>query len=249
MEEEVAWVGDTLPLDDVDSADIDLAGRFAEFVDRVDRAVRGLSATRTMPAWARLIDELVRSLGEGDHPWQEMQLRRELDELAESATNVDVDLALPDVTALLRGRLAGRPTRASFRTGTLTVCTLVPMRSVPHRVICLLGMDDGTFPRQGVADGDDVLAREPRSGERDVRSEDRQLFLDAICAAREHLVITYTGANPRTGAEMPPCVPLSELLDAIDATAVAPGGGRAREAVVVHHRHRRLEPHLPRLER
>jgi len=243
MEEGVAWVGDTLPLDDVDSADIDLAGRFAEFVDRVDQAVRGLSATRTMPAWARLIDELVRSLGEGDHTWQEMQLRRELDELAESATNVDVDLALPDVTALLRGRLAGRPTRASFRTGTLTVCTLVPMRSVPHRVICLLGMDDGTFPRQGVADGDDVLAREPRSGERDVRSEDRQLFLDAICAAREHLVITYTGANPRTGAEMPPCVPLSELLDAIDATAVAPGGGRAREAVVVHHP---LQPFDPR---
>ena len=58
-------------------------------------------------------------------------------------------------------RLAGRPTRANFRTGTLTVCTMVPMRSVPHRVVCLLGLDDGVFPRAGAVDGDDVLARDP----------------------------------------------------------------------------------------
>ena len=77
------------------------------------------------------------------------------------------------------GHLAGRPTRANFRTGTLTVCTMVPMRSVPHRVVCLVGLDDGVFPRLGVVDGDDVLARDPMTGERDIRSEDRQLLLDA----------------------------------------------------------------------
>ena len=235
MEDDDAWVGDTLPLDDVDSGDIDLAGRFAELFDRVDDAVRTLGEKRPVPDWARTLDELVRRLGEAAEAWQTMQLRRELDEVAESAADGDVELGLADVTALLRTRLAGRPTRASFRTGTLTVCTLVPMRSVPHRVVCLLGMDDGAFPRQGVADGDDVLAREPRTGERDVRSEDRQLFLDAICAAQEHLVIAYTGADPRSGAEVPPCVPLGELLDAVDATAVAPGGGLARDHVVVRH--------------
>ena len=235
MEDDAAWVGETLPLDDVDSGDIDLAGRFAELFDRVDDAVRTLGEKRPVRDWARTLDELVRSLGEAAEAWQTMQLRRELDEVADSAAGIDVELGLADVTALLRSRLAGRPTRASFRTGTLTVCTLVPMRSVPHRVVCLLGMDDGAFPRQGVADGDDILAREPRSGERDVRSEDRQLFLDAICAAQEHLVIAYTGADPRSGAEVPPCVPLGELLDAVDATAVAPGGGPAREHVVVRH--------------
>ena len=60
------------------------------------------------------------------------------------------------------------------------MCTLVPMRSVPHRVVCLLGLDDGVFPRQSIRDGDDVLARDPWVGERDPRSEDRQLLLDAI---------------------------------------------------------------------
>ncbi len=51
---------------------------------------------------------------------------------------------------MLASRLGGRPTRANFRTGTLTVCTMVPMRSVPHRVVCLVGLDDGLFPRTGL---------------------------------------------------------------------------------------------------
>jgi exodeoxyribonuclease V gamma subunit len=233
-------------VDDVDSSDIDLVGRFAEFVDRVDHAVRELDAKRTVPQWCNLLGELVENLGGADQPWQSMQLRNELDAVAETATDTtgtDVELGLADVTALLQARLAGRPTRASFRTGTLTVCTLVPMRSVPHRVVCLLGMDDGAFPRQGIADGDDVLARHPRSGERDARSEDRQLFLDAVCAAQEHLIITYTGADPRTGAEVPPCVPLGELLDTVAATATAPDGGPASDHVVVRHP---LQPFDPR---
>ena len=125
-------------------------------------------------------------------------------------------------------RLAGQPTRANFRTGTLTVCTMVPMRSVPHRVVCLLGLDDGVFPRAPAVDGDDVLARTPLTGERDLRSEDRQLLLDAILATRERLVVTYSGANETTGQRRPPAVPLGELLDALDDTAG--GGARPRAA-------------------
>ena len=108
---------------------------------------------------------------------------------------------------------------------------MVPMRSVPHRVVCLVGLDDGVFPRTSSADGDDVLARHPLTGERDVRSEDRQLFLDAILAARETLVVTYTGANEHTGAVRPPAVPLGELLDALDVTAAQP----VRDHVLVKH--------------
>ncbi len=235
MQDDQAWVDQAVPLDDVDSGDIELVGRFAEFVDRTEHAVDQLAQHHDVRKWTTLLDELVLALGEGDQPWQAIQLRRELDELAESAVDQAVSLGLADITALLQSLLAGRPSRASFRTGTLTVCTLVPMRSVPHRVVCLVGMDDGAFPRQGIADGDDVLARAPRTGERDVRSEDRQLFLDAICAAEEHLVIAYTGADPRTGAPVPPCVPLGELLDAVDASEVGADGEKARDRIVVHH--------------
>jgi exodeoxyribonuclease V gamma subunit len=108
------------------------------------------------------------------------------------------------------------------------------MRSVPHRVVCLLGLDDGVFPRVGVTDGDDVLARRPLTGERNPRSEDRQLLLDAVLAATDTLVITYTGANEFTGQARPPAVPVGELLDTLDLTATAPDGP-VRDRVTVAH--------------
>ncbi|MHA3703473.1 exodeoxyribonuclease V subunit gamma [Jatrophihabitans sp. YIM 134969] len=241
MEDSGGHLDTVVPVDDVDSGDIDLVGRFAEFVDRVDAAVRAVSGRATVPAWAETLTGIVTDLGEGDAVWQAAQVQRELDQIAEGAVGSgadSVELGRADIVAMLGQRLAGRPTRSSFRTGTLTVCTLVPMRAVPHRVVVLLGMDDTAFPRRGTPDGDDLLARDPRSGERDPRSEDRQLFLDAIGAATDHLVVVYTGHDPRTGAVVPPCVPVGELLDALDATVQ---GGAA--AVVRAHA---LQPFDPR---
>ncbi len=143
-------------------------------------------------------------------------------------------LSLAELRTLLGQRLAGRPSRANFRTGNLTVCTLVPMRSVPHRVVCLLGLDDGAFPRHGAPDGDDLVARAPQLGDHDVRHEDRQLLLDALLAAGDHLVVTYSGHDERTTTPRPPAVPIGELLDVIDATARTVSG-RASEQVVVDH--------------
>jgi exodeoxyribonuclease V gamma subunit len=228
--------GGVVPLDDVDSSDIDLAGRFAEMVDRLAAAQLLMSAKNTAIVWMTGLADAVLALAAAapDAAWQEMQLRSELADVAEAAAGSQSVLGLADVRALLEGALAGRPTRASFRTGTLTVCTLVPMRSVPHRVVCLLGLDDGVFPRQSIHDGDDILARDPWVGERDPRSEDRQLLLDAICAAEDHLGITYSGADERTGGPVPPAVPLGELLDALDRTASA-GEVRVRDMVTTHH--------------
>ena len=238
-------VGEALPVDDVSSGDIDLAGRFAEYVDRLRVFVEAAAAATTVGQWVRALAGGVGGLtavGARDL-WQQAQFDRELarivDSAGDGAADADGDgatgLLLADVRQLLAHRLGGRPTRANFRTGTLTVCTMVPMRSVPHRVVCLLGLDDGVFPRTSAVDGDDVLARRPLTGERDVRSEDRQLFLDAIMAATETLVVTYTGANEHTGAERPPAVPLGELLDALDTTATTGDDRAVRDHVVVHH--------------
>ncbi len=229
-----AWVDTTLPLDDVGSTRIELAGRFAEYVERVRTATDRLDGSHPLTEWVDALggalDRLTR-VGRDDG-WQVGQARRELaGVLTDATTLAHTALRLPDVRALLASHLAGRPTRANFRTGTLTVCTMVPMRSVPHRVVCLLGLDDGIFPRSGLPDGDDVLARRPVTGERDVRSEDRQLLLDAILAATGSLVVTYTGADEHSGQRRPPAVPLGELLDALDRTTEAP----VRDQVVVAH--------------
>ena len=229
-----AWIHSTLPLDDVSSNRVQLAGQLAEFVSRLQGVVDSLTGARPLREWLAALTEGITSLGRIDDSdlWQTSQMQREFAQvLANAGPRADTLLRLPDVRALLDRHLSGRPTRANFRTGTLTVCTMVPMRSVPHRVVCLVGLDDGVFPRLGVVDGDDVLARNPMTGERDIRSEDRQLLLDAVGAATEKLVITYTGANEYSGQPRPPAVPLAELLDALDVTTP----DKIRERVVVEH--------------
>jgi exodeoxyribonuclease V gamma subunit len=233
-----AWLDRALPLDDVGSAQVDLVGRLTEYVDRLRAATDRLTGTHPLEHWLTALDDGVASLTSvpASEGWQAGQVQRELGRVRRAAADLGgVDLRLPDVRALLSDRLAGRPTRANFRTGTLTVCTMVPMRSVPHRVVCLLGLDDGVFPRQGSVDGDDVLARDPLTGERDARSEDRQLLLDAILAATQTLVVTYTGANEFSGRPRPPAVPLGEVLDALDLTASTGDDRSVSEAVTVRH--------------
>jgi exodeoxyribonuclease V gamma subunit len=229
-----AWIESTLPLDDVGSNRVELAGRLAEFVGRLQDVVGALGGTRPLRDWLSTMAEGIRLITrvEDADAWQVSQLEREFnDVIARAGDRAGTPLRLSDVAQLLHRHLAGRPTRANFRTGTLTVCTMVPMRSVPHRVVCLVGLDDEVFPRIGMVDGDDALARRPMTGERDVRSEDRQLLLDAVCAATETLVITYTGANEYSGQPRPPAVPLAELLDALDATTT----GKVRDRILVRH--------------
>lgn len=219
-EDSHAWLGATLPLDDVSSNRVELAGRFAEFVARLHTTVTSLSGARPLDQWLTALSTGIEALATDSEDWPRSQMLREFAEILAQAD--PVSLRLSDIRALLDRHLAGRPTRANFRTGTLTVCTMVPMRSVPHRVVCLVGLDDGVFPRLGAVDGDDALARDPMTGERDIRSEDRQLLLDAIGAATETLVLTYTGANEYSGQARPPAVPLAELLDTLDITTSHP---------------------------
>lgn len=234
-----------LPLDDVDSRSIDLAGRLAELIARLGDAVIALAQPKPLTQWAGAIAEAADSLT-ATAPrdgWQRAELQRVLDEIvAEADQDAHRELAPAEVRAYLFERLQGRPTRANFRTGHLTVCTLMPMRSVPHRIVCLLGLDDAAFPRKAPRDGDDLMLDEPQIGERDPRSEDRQLLLDALLAATERLIVTYTGNDERTNMPRAPAVPVGELLDAIDAT-VRWQPGPARTQVLIRHP---LQPFDPR---
>lgn len=234
-------VGGRLPLDDVDSGDIDLAGRLAELVDRLATIVTHCCEERPVADWVALLGEatdLLLAPPPAD-AWQRVQVDLLLrDVLAESSTagrSNDRPLSLAEVRSLLAVRLAGMPTRADFRTGAITMCTLVPMRAVPHRVVCILGLDDGVFPRASRTDGDDLLQRVPLVGDRDPRTEDRQLLLDAVLAAEESLVITYTGHDERTNERRAPSVPLIELLEVLDRTAVAADGTPAGQWARTHH--------------
>lgn len=217
-ESELAWLGTALPLDGVDSSDVDLAGRFTEFLDRFEATLVGLRGPHTAQTWSERLETalgLLTEVGPSDG-WQQNQAGRFLAELIESASNAQ--LTLPDLRSVLVEQFRARPTRSNFRTGEITVATLVPMRFVPHRVVAVIGLDDDAFPRVAHVDGDDIMAVNPCLGERDPRSEDRQLLLDALMSAVDHLLLFYTGADPVTGAHRPPPAPLADIIDTLEAT-------------------------------
>jgi exodeoxyribonuclease V gamma subunit len=239
-ESEERFIGTALPMDDVDSSDVDLIGRLAECVDRIRTITDSFAVPKSLPAWCEDLKraiELLTLVTPADS-WQVAHAYAQISALAPAASDPGeqpVELGLAEVSALLADAFRGRASRANFRTGTLTICTMLPMRSVPHRVVCVLGVDDGVFPRHAQLDGDDILALDPWIGDRDPRSEDRQLLLDAIMAAQDHLLIIYAGLDPRTGARRPPAVPIGELLDCLDLTARTESGLPVRHVITTEH--------------
>lgn len=212
------WLGDAVPLGEVAGSDVELAGRFAEYLERLGAAVTRLGGPHPGECRsAALLDALddLAEVGEAQ-AWQRSDAARRITSALGAAG--DAALRLPDVRDALAEAVRPRATRTNFRTGEITVAALMPMRFVPHRVVAILGLDDGAFPRAGQLSGDDILAVDPWVGERDPRSEDRQLFLDAIMAATDHLLLFYTGADPVTGQLRPPVAPLADLLDTAAAT-------------------------------
>jgi len=109
---------------------------------------------------------------------------------------------------------AEHPGRALLAAG-VTVAALQPMRSIPFRVIALVGMADGVIPRRVAPPGFDLVARRRREGDRDARLDDRQVMLETVMAASQALLICWPGVDPASGHELPPSVLVSELLDAM----------------------------------
>jgi exodeoxyribonuclease V gamma subunit len=106
-----------------------------------------------------------------------------------------------------------------FRAGGVTFCTLMPMRAVPFEVVCLLGMNDGDYPRSGARSDFDLmgLPGQRRPGDRSRRDDDRQLMLEALLSARRVLYVSWVGRSVRDNSLQPPSVLVSQLRDFLQA--------------------------------
>ena len=240
-----AGIGSAAPLDDVPNSDIDLAARLLEIFEILTnawRAVRSQNAEHphlapgvfTAQQWQDWLRTYTLQLAQVpvEQQWQQTQFEREIANLAPGEAQSSA-LRLTDVRVLLESTWAPRPSRANFRNGAISVCTMTPMRSVPHKAVVMLGLDDGVLPRTQVADGDDLLARAPRVGERDIRSEDQQVVLDALMAASDYFIAFYSGFDERSGASRPPCVPLQEVIAAASRTGAGPESAQTSAPVSV----------------
>lgn len=230
-DEDERMLGDVVPYDAIeDSGDLDLLDRFTRFLDVVDDLV-DLERPRSLVEWAETLADLldVATGPAGGLPWQEDDARDEhrrhrervdrvLSTLDRAHDALGRDVEVRALGRWLRSALDRAGTSpAGHGTGAVTVAELVPLRAIPFRVVCLLGMDTGSFPRGDTPPGHDLAAQDPRPGDRDRRAEDRALFLDAVHAARDALVVCYAGRDPVSGRQQPPAIPVAELRDAVEA--------------------------------
>ena len=221
----VRTFGGLLPFDDIEGQASQLAGRLAEFCETLFAYERRLSAPRTLPEWrdelSALLDAMVHL--DDDIAWAHEQIRRILTEAADAADAVGLEETLPlaAIRNLMRSALTEGRSSYGFLTGAMTFCEMLPMRAIPFRVVCMLGMDERAFPRNGSRLGFDLVALDPKIGDRSSRDDDRYLFLEALLSARDRVLITYTGHSVRDNAPLPPSVVVSELLDACSESFAA----------------------------
>jgi exodeoxyribonuclease V gamma subunit len=228
---------DVVPFGDVEGHEVEVAGRLADVVHHLDIAVDGLRRPASVHDWTERLAAAVRDLCRlpDDEAWQWGQLERLLAEFAVDATrdgeprSTEVDPH--DLAALLQTRLGGGGARARFGTGAVTVSALTAQRGVPHRVVCLLGLD-ADAGAGALSAAEDLTADPPCVGDRDPRSEARAQLLDAVMAAGDRLVVLSDGHDVRSNAEVPPPVPVAELLDVVDDTARPEGSDRSMRAVL-----------------
>jgi exodeoxyribonuclease V gamma subunit len=209
-----------VPVDGIEGDNVDLVGRFGDLVAVVLGAVRDLATPRTVKAWVADLGTLIGDLTATPGPasWLTRRAFEALEGLEEDADGVALPVSVQAITAALANRFDVAAAGLKPQSGAVTFCALTPMRSLPYRVVCLIGMDEGAFPGKSNRAAFDLTQLAPRVGDRDRRDEDRLLFLEALLSAQDHLLIFYSGRDVRTDEVLPPCAPVAELLDALETT-------------------------------
>ncbi|NLI47535.1 MAG: exodeoxyribonuclease V subunit gamma [Acidobacteria bacterium] len=225
-----ALFGGIAPAAGVEGDGAAVLGRLAELVAAFGRLARTLDGSVTRREWARrlavLLDEFfVRS---EDVDRETECLLAAIHDLGELPGLGDEGPAygLDAVRHSLEETLGQPAVEFGFLTGRVTCCSMVPMRSIPFRVIALLGLNDAEFPRQAPECGFDLMRREHRILDRSRRDEDRYLFLESLLSARDVFYISYIGRHARDNSALQPAVVVSQLIDYIDQGYRFPDAGR-----------------------
>ncbi|MBW1829896.1 MAG: exodeoxyribonuclease V subunit gamma, partial [Deltaproteobacteria bacterium] len=217
--EESMFAG-VLPFDSMEGSETSVLGDFLEFTKQLFFQTKLLDLARTLNEWSVMLKELLETFFLPDeHTEREVQIiRRTLNDLAEQGelSGFDEKVGMDVIRCLLEKRLEKEGFGFGFIVGGVTFCAMLPMRSIPFKIICLIGMNGDSYPRQSKPLGFDLMAKNPRKGDRSRRNDDRYLFLEALLSARERLYISHVGQSIRDNTGIPPSVLVSEILDYIE---------------------------------
>ncbi len=240
-----------LPYDDIEGHDAGILGNMAEFLERIFRSVKIMEHPKTLMHWQKALHFILEQffLPEEDTERDRQTLRKIFDELADRQTQTGLDekLDLDVIRAYLCRRLDQNSFGMGFMSRGVTFCAMLPMRSIPFKVLCLVGLDADAFPRDLQPLSFDIMARNAKIGDRSRRNDDKYLFLESIISARQKIYISYVGQSIQDNSRIPPSVLVSELLDVVEAGFYLPQKN-IHDHVVTDHRLQAFSPHYFRGE-
>ncbi|MCP3953639.1 MAG: exodeoxyribonuclease V subunit gamma, partial [Desulfobacterales bacterium] len=255
--DEPALFADILPYGDIEGDDAHLLGAFTHFVHTLFTFAESLDQPRPLSRWADKLLELLACFFIQDAATENdiEQIRATLTDTGLAGFAAAADLQEPlsreVINAYLEKRIGGDALTFGFISYGVTFCTLLPMRSIPFKVVCLLGMNDGQYPRTSHLPGFDLMAQKRQLCDWSKRQEDRYLFLESILSARQQLIISYVGRSLKDNSDLPPSVLVSELLDYLEAGFKSGDDQPLAERLITRHplqpfSHRYFEgdPHL-----
>lgn len=208
-----------LPYDECSGLAAQLAGKLALLVNTLKEWRALLEIERTLAEWKDICQQLINSFFkvDGDTELVFTLVIEQWHKIIETALSSGYHEQVP--LQLIRDELAvcfdDEKISQRFLAGSVNFCTLMPMRSVPFKVVCLLGMNDGIYPRSIPPLGFDLMAEKPMRGDRKRRDDDRYLFLEALNSAGKQFYISYVGVSIQDNQECNPSVLVTELLDYI----------------------------------
>ena len=229
-----------LPYDEVEGGEAQALGGLQSFAEALFGLDAHLRERRPLAEWATTLAAMLDQFFDPrEREENELQLiRAALETLCEHAAlaNFTEPVALEVVKSALRTQInAAESGVGRFLSGGVTCCAMVPMRSIPFPVVCLIGMNDDAYPRAHRPVDFDLMAPRFRRGDRSRRHDDRYLFLETLLSARRYLYLSYVGQSIRDNSPLPPSVLVGELLDAVDRGFYRPDGGRPREQLLTRH--------------
>lgn len=206
------------PYDEIGGLDAALIGPLVALIDALDIAHAELKTAATPQEWGLRLQNLLRVFfqAESEHDdYLLVQLENLREQWLQTCEVVGLVDALPLtvvreawLAGLDQGRLSQR-----FLAGAVNFCTLMPMRAIPFKVVCLLGMNDGDYPRAQAPLDFDLMGSDYRPGDRSRREDDRYLLLEALLSARDQLYVSWVGHSIRDNSERPASVLIGQLRD------------------------------------
>lgn len=207
---------DVLPYRDIEGSSALALGGLCDFMQLLFKASKELKQAKPLKNWSAQLYYYADQLLAAAEPLERQQFNELLADLsAEPAAVHHDDVDLQVIISWLEGMVAERKSSTGFLRGQLTFCSMLPMRSIPFKVIALLGMNDGEFPKIDRHPTFDLLAHHFRKGDRSHRADDRYQFLEILLSARQRLIMTYIGQSISHNDAIPPSVVISEMLEAL----------------------------------